>query len=518
RPSQNLRPAPTTQRPSQTLKPAQTTQRPSQTLAPAQAARQRPSQNLRPAPTTQRPSQTLKPAQAQRPSQGLRPGAAAPRGRSGPAAGSRTPLLAPPAAARGRQPQARRSNRTPVVIFTLIVLLLIVAGLLLYFVPTATVTISLQAQSYSQNVQLVASANPASGTPGEIQAQTLEYSTPVNGQSTASGQTRVGDTRAQGQVSFTNNGTADVVIPTGTIVQTTSGIAFQTQAEALVGHGGSFPAVPITAQQAGVSGNVGANTITVIPAESLSKIAANNHVSTQSLSLTVTNPQATSQGGARTVPAATQKDIDALKRTLHKQLQQNLTSWLNAQTHKGDFHGTPMPNILASANPLSGEQFSGLPSVGQAEESGTFTGTLTAHIKVLIARASAVSAAAHAILKADALQTHPTPMMLAEQLPVTLANPKTSASADGTKLTISGKATGAVIKQINALAISGTLAGKNVDQASNELKTSMARVGIQNVQITVTPSFLSFMPWRADHIQVILQATPPPPANPVPNG
>jgi hypothetical protein len=399
-----------------------------------------------------------------------------------------------------------------------IVLLLVVAGILLYFVPTATVTISLQAQSYSQNVQLVASANPASGTPGALQAQTLEYSTPVNGQSTASGQTRVGDTKAQGQVSFTNNGTTDVVIPTGTIVQTTSGIAFQTQAEALVGHGGSYPAVPITAQQAGVSGNVGANTITVIPADSLSKIAEDNHTSAQSLSLTVTNPQATAQGGARTVPAATQKDIDALKRTLHKQLQQNLTGWLNAQTQKGDFHGTPMPNILSSANPLSIEQFSGLPSVGQAEESGTFSGTLTAHITVLIARASAVSAAARAILKADASQTRPAPMMLADQLPVTLLNAKTVATPDGTKLTISGKATGSVIKQINAQDISSTLAGKSIDQASNELKTSMARIGIQNVQITVTPSFLGFMPLRADRIQVILQATQPPPTNSVPNG
>jgi hypothetical protein len=46
----------------------------------------------------------------------------------------------------------------------------------------------------------------------------------------------------------------------------------------------------------------------------------------------------------------------------------------------------------------------------------------------------------------------------------------------------------------------------------------MAQIGIQDVQITENPSFLSFMPLRADRIQVILQPIQPAPVKNVPNG
>lgn len=517
RPSQALG---SPQRPSQALKPAPPSQRPSQALSPASST-QRPSQALKPAPPSQRPSQALRLAQPQRPSQALRPGAApqlAPRGRTSATIGARTPILAPQAQARNRQRPARRGNRVLGVVFTLVVLLLIVTGFLLYFVPTATVTISVQTQSYSKDVRLIASANPKADTPGSFQAQVLEYSAPISGQSTASGQTRVGNTRAQGSVAFTNNGKTDVVIPTGTIITSTGGIPFTTSAEAFVSHsGGNYPAVPISAQQAGVSGNVGANTITTIPADSLSKIAAYNHTTVQALSLTVTNPQATSQGGARSVPAVTQQDIQTLEHMLHQKLQQQFTAWLNTQTQQGDFHGTPMPNVLTSANPLPAEQFSDLPAAGQAEESGSFTGTLTAHIKILVARSSAISAAAREILKTAAQQNRPQPMVLVSQLPVTLTNAKSVAAQDGTGLTITGKAFGAITRQINTQDISGTLAGKGIDQARSDLRASMAQLGIQDTTIAVTPSFLGFMPLRADRIRIILQPIQPV-QNTVPNG
>lgn len=520
RPSQSLRPA---QRPSQSLRsaqPAQAGQRPSQSLRSGPAA-QRPSQSLRPA---QRPSQSLRSDQpAQRPSQSLRPSPppqVSQRARPASGLGPRTPVLSPSASAHrqpiSRQRPTRRNNRGLSIFFGVLVLVLLVVGLLFYFVPTATVTISLQAQNYSQTVQLNASTQPQTSSPGAIQAQTLEHDFSASGQGTATGQTRVGDTQAQGLVTFTNNGTTDITIPTGTIIATQSGIPFATSAEAFVAHGHSQPAVPVTAQQTGIAGNVQANSITSIPASSLNSIAQDNHTSSASISLTVTNPQATGGGGAKNVPAVTKQDLQALEHLLHKDLQQQVTSWLTAQTQAGDLHGTPVPNILNSANPLPGEQLSGTPNAGQAASSGTFPGTLTLHVKVLVARAATIKAAAAELMKTAVPKARPT-FMLATQLPITLNNEKGTPSQDGNSLAISAKATGAIIKQTSIQDISNTLAGKSVGQATSDLQTSLAQAGVQQVQINVTPSFLGIMPLQAGRIQIILQPVQQPPPNHVSN-
>ncbi|HEX7735258.1 MAG TPA: baseplate J/gp47 family protein [Ktedonobacteraceae bacterium] len=541
RPSRGLTGAP---RPSQTLKPGASTQagqHPSQTLKPAprpssQALRQgapaqpgqRPSQTLRPgapAQAGQYPSQTLKPAP--RPSsQSLRQGSAAQtsqRGSRTPVSGSRTPIFAPmpPAQAPRRASSQRvggRGGRGLSIAFGAIVLLLLITGVLFYFVPTATVTISLQAQNFSQNIQLTASANPPVGVQNTLRAQALTHDFSVTGQGTATGRTSVGDKQANGKVTFTNNSNFNVIVPTGTIITTQSGIPFTTDAEAFVPRGGSYPAVPVTAQQAGEAGNVGISSITIIPSASLSAIAQANHTTAQALNLTVTNPAPTTGGGARTVRAVAQADITALKNTLHKALQQQIMAWLVAQTRSGDLHGTPSPNVLASANPLPSEQLSGTPGVKTAEENGTFSGTLTLHISVLFARAAAIQAAAGNLLNNAALKLRQ-PSMLAPRLPITLANEKGTSSPDGASLAISAKATGAIIKQLPSdQDLSAGVKGKSVGQAISDLKSSLAQSGVVDVQVNVSPSFLNLMPESADRIQVIIQPIAQTPAQNVPNG
>jgi hypothetical protein len=365
-------------------------------------------------------------------------------------------------------------------------------------------------------VQLSASANPQNGTPGSVQAQTLEHDFSVTDQGKANGQVKVGDTHAQGLVTFTNNGDTSVTIPTGTVITTQSGIPFVTTAEAFVPKGGNQPAVPVSAQQTGISGNVPANSITVIPQASLNSIAQRNRTQTQALNLSVTNDQATDGGGTRNVPAVRQQDLQALQQTLHKDMQQQVTSWLNAQTKPDDLRGSPIPNVLASTSLLPAEHLSGLPPVNQAEENGTFSGTLSLHLKVLIARAAQIKAAAGTLLNVAAQKLRPA-SMLAPQLPITLANEKGTPSKDGNTIAISAKATGSIVRQIPTQDISGTLAGKGVGQASDELKISLAQAGIVDVQINVTPSFLSIMPLRADRIQIILKPLQSP-GKSVPNG
>ncbi|HEY0757013.1 MAG TPA: baseplate J/gp47 family protein [Ktedonobacteraceae bacterium] len=491
---------------------------PSQKLKSSASAQAsvRSSQSLR--PTQQPPSQILKPGAPQagsRSSQTLRPGSAAaqvsPRGRPASQIGPRAPLFAPvpgstvSGTARSQR-ASKRGGRILGLAFTVLAVLLVVLGLLFYIVPTAKVTISLQAQSYSQNIQLTASAHPQAGAPKTMQAQVLEETFSTSGQGTATGQTSVGDKQATGKVTFINNSNASVRIPTGTIVTTQSGIPFVTDAEAFA-RTGPNPAVPITAQQAGVSGNVAANSITSIPAASLASIADYNHITVQALSLNVTNPAITANGGARNVTAVTQADLQNLKNTLHKDLQSKISTWLKLQTHPDDLLGAPMPNALTSANPLAAEQLSGTPGVNAPAESGTFPGMLTLHISVLYASASALKNAASDLLKASILKLHPA-SSLADQLPITLANEKGIPSPDGKTLAISAKATGATVRQIPAdqeIEIRNGLVGKSVDQAISSLKSSMAQVGFLNAQITISPWFLNLLPLRADQIQVTIQ-------------
>jgi hypothetical protein len=484
------------------------------------SARPRQSQQLRPeampaASTQARRSQAL--------TAGTAPPSPRPRVAPPPvAAASRTPnrqLIATPSASTNqRRPRpARRGNRSLVILFTTVVALLVIALLLLYLIPTATVTISLRARTLSQTVELNATTNPAAPLANKVAAQVLQHDFSVNGSATASDTTRVGNATARGLVTLTNNGSAQIIVPSGILVTTASGIPFATDAEAAVGPQNSYPAVPVKAQQAGEIGNVAVNTITVIPPASLARIAQYNHTSPSTLNLTVKNLKATSGGGATNVPAVAARDQQALLRRLHTQLQAAVTTWLAGQLHTGDVRGTLTPDVLKSANPLPGELLSGAPQVGQPVINGTFPGTLVLHTSVLVVRASALQEAAGAQLNAAAARSQPA-SMLAIHLPVTLSIRKSTPSQDGTSLAISAKASGEIIQQLSSQALSNALTGKGVGQVISDLKASLAQAGVQNVQVSVSPSFLTIMPLQAGRIQVVLQpVTQDTPGN-VPNG
>jgi hypothetical protein len=498
---------------------------------PAQARSQplRPSRGLASATQNPRPSRGLASANP-RQSQTLAPGAgpqAGARGRVAPTplpSAQRAPnrqLLPPPSTpprqAAGLLRKSRGNNRGLTIVSAVLILLLIVAGLLFYLVPTATVTISLQTQAFSQTVHLNATTDPHANAQGNVRAQRLQDTFSTSGQGTASGTTRVGNARAQGLVTFTNNGSADVTIPTGTIIATASGLQFSTGAEAVIPANSNFPAVPVSAQQAGDSGNVPANSIAMIPSASMSSIAQYNHTSSANINLAVNNPQSTSGGGATNVPAVTTQDLQALTRTLHKKLQQEVTSWLGQQIHTGDLRGTLVPDILGHAGPLPEEQLSGAPGAGQAATGGTFSGTLALHVSVLVARAVDLQKAADAQLNAAALKLRQ-PSVLATQLPVTLTNTQGTSSQNGNILAITAQASGEIYRQIPVQDISSSLTGKGVVQAKSDLQNSMAQAGIQNVQISVLPTFLSILPLRADNIHIILRPVQQTSPQHVPNG
>ncbi|MGH2508024.1 MAG: hypothetical protein ACRDHZ_11570, partial [Ktedonobacteraceae bacterium] len=262
----------------------------------------------------------------------------------------------------------------------------------------------------------------------------------------------------------------------------------------------------------GQGGNVVVNTITVIPPVSLNSIAQRSHLDPASITadnLAVTNEAATSGGGAVPVPTVTPNDVQALATTLHKKIQQEVQTWLNAQIHPGDVRGTLAPDILASAKRLNEEQMSTVPSVGQAVNSGTFTGTLTVHMSVLVARAADVQKAAGLALNTAALQLHPA-KLLATQLPITLAH--VTPSQEGSTLTINAEASGELIPQLDLNAIASSITNQGFSQATHDLKDGIG-VKVKDVQISIFPSFFTILPIQARRIQIILkpiQVTPPP--------
>jgi hypothetical protein len=174
------------------------------------------------------------------------------------------------------------------------------------------------------------------------------------------------------------------------------------------------------------------------------------------------------------------------------------------------------PDVLASAGVLDQEQVSTTPQVGQPANSGTFSGTLTLHVSVLVARAADVQAAARLLLSTAASQLRPA-KMLATQLPVTLAHVQSVQSPDGATLAISADANGETLPQLDLNAIASSITNQGFSQATNGLKngTSVPNlVKVRNVQISIFPSFLSILPIQAGRIRIILKpltTTPPPP-------
>jgi hypothetical protein len=323
----------------------------------------------------------------------------------------------------------------------------------------------------------------------------------------------VGNSLATGKVNFTNRGTAPVDIPTSTVLSTSNGVQFATAADALIPPAGSNnpnPPVPVQAMLAGSNGNVAAGSITVIPSSSLMAIAQNNGVQFSSLNLSVTNPQGLNGGGASPATSVTTNDVTAEKKTLDKQLQAEATSWLAGQVHKGDIQGTPVQT----------ETVTTLPATNAVANDGKFSETLHLHMTVLVIRAGALSAAAAMQLNAMALKMNPAYMLVAGQ-PVTFSKLKSTASKDGSSISISLNATGQIVQHVSVDDIRNMLAGKTTGQARSDIANGLGGLhGVLSTKIAVSPGFLTILPFRADHITIILKAvsTTPPPTRGVPNG
>ena len=114
----------------------------------------------------------------------------------------------------------------------------------------------------------------------------------------------------------------------------------------------------------------------------------------------------------------------------------------------------------------------------------------------------------------------PAYMLVAGQ-PVTLSKPKSTASKDGSSISITLNATGQIIQRVQVDNLRNALAGKTIGQARSDITNGLGGLhGVLHPTIQVWPGFLTILPFRSDHITIILKAVPttPPPSKGVPNG
>jgi len=170
-----------------------------------------------------------------------------------------------------------------------------------------------------QTVDYVRSRIPATAVYAEIEG---------NAQIATSGQKDIPSSRATGKVVFINQFGQPIRIPSGTAVRTSAfvtAIRFVTMDDVEVpGVFGAQVEAPIEAVDVGVGGNVAANLINEVEG-----VAA--------LAVRVSNPQPTSGGGVRQVPAVTQADRDRLRAALLEQLQQRALAQLQSQLGEQEY-------------------------------------------------------------------------------------------------------------------------------------------------------------------------------------
>ncbi len=417
---------------------------------------------------------------------------------------SRTALTSPGVSGRGRQaaPARAAGRRTLFLLIAAILLLVVLAGSLAYFGPSANVVLTLQSHVYTHSLSL--SARPGiqqDATPGMVAAYVQKQSFTHSGTAIASGSKRVGKDPATGSVTFTNKGQRPIIIPTGTIISTPSGIQFTTDAELSVnvpGKPGDPVPVPVHAVAPGDNGNLPAGTITVIPQDSLNAIARNNSVSPTDLALQVSNNQPTSGGGLGTVHTILQQDLNTTKQNLSAQVQPDITTWLKQWTTAG-----------ISSKPTMTATLVGSPQDGQTVDNVNVPVTLNVIVSVLVVHNDDLQKAAatqlNALMKHDPnYRNDVVPANVQQAIKI---NSQKVISNDATALTFNGNATAQVVPAISQDEMRRELTGMSIKSAQETLAQTP---GVEHADIKVSPAFVSWLPFRTERINVILNATAPP--------
>jgi hypothetical protein len=478
---------------------------------------EQPTQIMPPRPVAQAPAQRLSReltpvhSRAVRPASGIQehPNQVKPASRSSQASQRPSRQATHSRASRRSYQERRRGARGGFLVVAGILLAFLLVGLLAFFVPSTDVTIAFAGRSYSHALTLVAvpkgpgvvGPRLEQATSASVPAQRLSRDFTQNGIGTATGQKLVDNQVATGSITFTNNGSANITIPSGTVLETQSdGIQFVTTAEAVVtpqGGGANPVDVPVQAQKPGTSGNVGAKTITILPDNSKSEIARASHLSSpDQVKLTFTNTDRMTGGGAGKATVVTQGDLDALKQKLQDALNTDIQNWLTQQKKSSqDVVGKPdLQSTLTDA-----------PKVDQVVENNSFTANLHVTLTALLISGSDIQKASvdplNVALQQE--QNFKNYIVTADAAP-SIQLQKLSTSGTGEHLTLNFTAQVNTTPSIKPENVQHLVLGKSATNARDEVLHSYQSYNVKEVQIFSTPSFVFWVTFWQPNIHVHL--------------
>jgi hypothetical protein len=358
-------------------------------------------------------------------------------------------------------------------------ILVLLAGMVavLFYVPSATVTLIAQAQPFSTNVELTADPGKA---PVRVRtaSDSKQLSTPTPVQATGTKLTP--GQNATGQFTYVNNCGFALQIANGQRLQSATGMVFAQMGDAQVNQG--QPAtVTVKAAQTGAAGNVGAGAITGIEAN-------------QFPCLTGTNQAPTSGGTDDQKQTVIQSsDIQGAKVDLERTLRASIADDLKAGMKPGE--------VMTTQGPIFGnESFTTTHNVD--DPSPTFTATLKLDAEGDYYQKDDVDRAFTARLSSKVPKDQ---QLTTNKVGVNY----TVTAAAGGHLDFTGSANGYIAPKIDLLKIKGELAGKPAAQAHDVL-TKLPN--IQRSVISQSPP-LPLLPLSSSRIYIDYgvesQAAPP---------
>ena len=365
------------------------------------------------------------------------------------------------------------------LIFVAVLAVFVLAAVLL--VPNARITLVPASQPVVVRLNIVLDPNIqiVDYARSRIPAAPVYVEIEGNAQIATSGQKDIPSTRATGKVVFVNQLSQPVTIPKGTAMRTsafTTAIRFVTVADVKVPGGlAAQIEAPIEAVDVGAGGNVAANLINEVEG-----VAA--------LAVRVSNPQPTTGGGVRQVPAVTQADRDRLRAALLQQLQQRALAQL--QSTLGEQEVIP-PESLTVAEILD-ETFDHF--VGEeAPAVGLQMRVRVSAFKVGMQDANAL------VYAAMAAQTPPGHELIANGLTFQRQETLTPADVRG-NLLFAMRGSGYAAARLDTDVVRKAVAGKGLDAAKAYLAQSLPLQAEPLVQ--VWPSWFGRLPFLAFRTEI----------------
>jgi len=360
-----------------------------------------------------------------------------------------------------------RNALLPAYVLSAVALLAAALGSLV-FMETATVKVSVPTSKITANRTITGGPSGRDLSTTRIQADVTDSQ--QGNASTVGTQA----TFAAGTVVFmcTSPCQGTVQLPADTIVSTTKGVHYQTQASQTIG---SSTPVPVRAVMPGATGNTDSNTVTVID--------VNPH------NLRVTNPQPITGGvNATTTQVIKQSDIDLVRTVLSAKVAQDLDAVMKAQAGGLSYVAEAQPTLKVTTDHNVGDQ------------APTFTMTITGSLGAIAFSQSQ----ADALLRASLNQKVPKGYQLtADPIQTTYQLQKSGTNGD---VTLKGFATGVALPNVTADELKSRIKGMRVDAARQQLRLLAHGT---TVDIIVKPA-IPWLPIIQDHIAltIVLEPTP----------